>query len=100
MKRYILLSVLLISVNTFASINEGVMFRSELNSALDSLDMNYVESSSTKSSWYIKNIWLEFNPYVSFKVPGLLGLKITPTFRIFLKRALRPEDQDYEPRVL
>lgn len=101
MKNYILLSVLVISVSSFASVQERSEYRSELETALETIDMDGTRpTSGTKSSWYLNNIWVEFTPYVTFQVPGIAGIKLTPNIRIFLKRALRAEDQDYKPNAI
>ena len=100
MKKYIMLAILLCSASTFATINERVEYRNELESALNVIDFDLSEPESLSSSWYINKMWLEFTPYFAFKVPGLAGLKVTPNFRVYLKRALKSGDQDYKPRSM
>lgn len=100
MKKYLLLAILLFSASSFATINERAEYRSELVAALNVIDLDLVESGSTNSSWYINKMWLEFTPYFSFKVPGLAGLKVTPNFRVYLKRGLKADEQDYKPSAM
>lgn len=100
MKKYIVLALVVFSVNSFASIAERSEFRSELETALETIELDSVSPSSTKSSWYLNRMWIEFSPNVSFKVPGLASLKISPNFRIYLKRGLKAGDQDYKPRSM
>ena len=100
MKKMILVALLATSFNCLASISERAGYRNELESALDNIQLNSVEATNAKSTWYIQQIWIEFTPYVAFKVPGLAGLKITPNVRIFLKRNLKTGYQDYKPTTM
>lgn len=101
MKKYILLSLMVMSVSAFASVQERSEFRSELETALETIEVeSALPASSAKSSWYLNRMWLEFTPYVTFQVPGIAGVKLTPNIRIYLKRALKAEDQDYKPNAM
>lgn len=96
MKIYIFLALLMVTISSFASIQERTEFRNELESALQSVEVDS-DTGVGKSSWYLNRLWIEFTPYVSFQVPGLAGLKITPNIRLYLKRGIKAGYQDYKP---
>ena len=100
MKKYIVFALLMLSVSSFASIQERTEFRNELESALQSLELDSDEAAPVKSSWYLNRMWIEFTPYVTFKIPGLAGLKITPNIRLYLKRGIKAGYQDYKPTAM
>lgn len=100
MKKYIFSALLMVTVSSFASIQERTEFRNELESALQSIEFDSDEVAMAKSSWYLNRMWIEFTPYVTFQVPGLVGLKITPNIRLYLKRGNKAGYQDYKPTAM
>jgi hypothetical protein len=86
-----------LSLNTQAETSERTELRNVLNLALDTTELNSVEATAHQSSWYLNSMWLDVAPYVSFNVPGLLGLKITPIVRVVFKRSLKDGYTDYNP---
>jgi hypothetical protein len=97
MNKLIMIALIALSLNTQAEISERTELRNELNLALDTTELNSVEVPAHRSSWYLNSMWLDVAPYVSFNVPGLLGLKITPIIRVVLKRNLKDGYTDYNP---
>jgi hypothetical protein len=97
MNKLIIIALTALSLNTQAAISERTELRNELNLAFDTTELNSVETTGHRSSWYLNTMWIDVAPYVSFKVPGLLGLKITPIVRIVLKRNFKDGHQDYNP---
>jgi hypothetical protein len=97
MNQLIIIALFTLSLNAQADFSERAELRNELTLALDTNELNGLEAPSRRSLWYLNTIMIDVAPYVSFKVPGLAGLKITPIVRIVLKRNLKDGFQDYNP---
>lgn len=80
-----IIALVIMSLNVQAEFDERAQLRNELNLALDISELNE-EASSAGNLWSLDTMWIDIASYVSFKVPGLEGLKVTPTVRVVMRR--------------